>query len=134
VTGERRIPEGLEFREGYAFYHPVGPTSVPAFIAILGGVMEACRDRGAVRLLVDLRDLSHPPLRDADRYDMGAGLAAFWDRSIRLAWIGRADQMDPKRFGVMVATQRGLSLSAGHEDEGEALRWLFLDRDAPPSG
>jgi hypothetical protein len=116
---------GFELRTGYAFYQPEGATNVAGFLQLLEQAMAACRESGATRLLVDARALRHPFLGTHQLFELGSGLAAFWDRDIRLAMVGRSDQIDPERFGRLVAENRGLRYSA-HTTEADALRALLV--------
>jgi hypothetical protein len=115
----------VQFARDHAVWRPVGESTWPAFVEqLLRAVMPACRERLTLRLLVDLTGLQHPPLSVADRYGAAEMLAGEWDRTIRLAVVGRSDQIDPARFGVLVAVNRGLTLRAAL-DEVEALEWLL---------
>jgi hypothetical protein len=117
--------EHFEVKEGYATFRPEGPTTLPAgFLAILAEAMAVCREKGVTRLLVDTRKLTHAPLTTAQRFSFGEGLAAFWDRSMTLALLCRADQLDPERFVTLVAANRGLHVSA-YESEAAALSHLL---------
>jgi hypothetical protein len=116
--------EHFELHKGYATFRPEGPTTVPDFLSLMTQAMEACLQSGVTRLLVDARKLHHVPLETVDRFDLGSGLAAFWDRSITLVLVGRADQIDRDRFAMFVAANRGMRVSV-HEGEAEALSQLL---------
>ncbi|HXB55486.1 MAG TPA: hypothetical protein VN461_11920 [Vicinamibacteria bacterium] len=114
----------FELNENYATFRPEGPATVAAFVSLVHQAMKACQDRGVTRLLVDARQLSHAPLTAVGFFELGSSLAAAWDPHIRLAMVGRPDQIDRERFGVLVAENRGLRYSV-HESEAEALSHLL---------
>src|SRR5258708_351253 len=93
----------FELNEGYATFRPEGPTTVPAFLSLVEQAMKACQESGVRRLLVDARGLSHTRLAAVGFFELGSGLAAFWDPHIRLVMVGRPDQIDREQFGVFVA-------------------------------
>ncbi|HWX24355.1 MAG TPA: hypothetical protein VN083_04905 [Vicinamibacteria bacterium] len=116
--------EHFELHEGYATFRPEGSTTVPGFLSLVAQAMKACLESGVTRLLVDARNVSHLPLAAVEWFQVGSGLAAFWDRDIKLVMVGRPDQIDPERFGVSVAENRGLRYSV-YESEAEALAHLL---------
>lgn len=120
--------EGFELKEGYAVFRPSGPTTVPEFLGLLEQAMQACQFAGTDRLLVNVTQLEHPPLSTTDRFTLGDGLAALWDRRIRLVFVPHAAQRDPQRFAAFVAENRGLRVGI-HANEAAALSWLLSDAD-----
>jgi hypothetical protein len=116
--------EHFELNKGYAVFRPEGPTTVPAFLSLVAQAMEACLQNGVKRLLVDGRKLNHLPLTTVEWFELGSGVAAFWNRDIKLVMVGRPDQIDPERFGCFVAENRGLRVNA-YASEAEALSHLL---------
>ena len=116
--------EHFELHTGYATFRPEGPSTVRGFLSLLAQAMEACHENGVTRLLVDGRNLTHTPFNTVERFELGSGLAAFWDRAIKLAIVGRPDQIDPEQFSRFVAENRGLPHTI-HESEAEALSHLL---------
>jgi hypothetical protein len=112
--------------EGYAVYRPQGAMTIPAFLTMAEAAMKECQNAGANRMLVDIRQLTFPRLLTTiDRFELGNGFAAFWDRRIRVSFLCRSDQVDQEdHFAVLVARNRGLHSSV-HEIEQEALDWLL---------
>lgn len=102
----------------------VGPFSVERFNrqltrAISEAVLAGCR-----RVLVDTTRLTGP-ISLADRYDIavhGADAAA----GFRVSVLAAVDQIEPRRFGVLVANHSRLEVNVSHE-RGAALAWLFRD-------
>jgi hypothetical protein len=116
--------EHFEIKEYYASFDPVGQTPLPSLIALLKRVMTNCQENRVSRLQVNLTRLTHHWLTTPDRYFLAEGLARFWDRSIKLSLICRTDQIDPQRFGQLVASNRGLNISIFTSEE-DGLAWLL---------
>ena len=116
--------QGFELREGYACFRPWGPITPEAYPELLKKAMLACQEHQVTRLLVDVRLLTHRPITDIDRFHIADTLAAFWDRRIKLATVGRTDQIGPERFGILVAKNRGL-YAWDCTSESEALNLLL---------
>ena len=117
-------PAAFDLNEGYASFRPVGPTTMEGFLLLLDQARRACQEQGLTKLLVNATRLSHRPLMTADWFQWGSGLAVLWDRNIRLAMVARTDQIDPDRFGALVAQNRGLHYGLFTNEE-EALGWLL---------
>jgi hypothetical protein len=113
----------ISIEDGYARFSPKGFVTHVSLAALLEQVMAECHEAGHNRLLVDTRALEHAPLSGVDRYEFGAAVAEFWDRSILLAMLVRPDQQDPERFGQKVAQNRGLFVET-FTDEAPAKAWM----------
>jgi len=120
---ETRAPQLISVHEGYARFAPAGPGTVGSLAAVLEHVMQECQTFAQTRLLVNVRSLDFPSLSAVDRYELSETVAGFWDRSILLAMVARADQIDPERFGQKVAVNRGLFVAV-FTDEVPAVEWL----------
>jgi hypothetical protein len=92
-------------------------------------------------LLVDMRPLVMPaPLTLRERFDFAqhAARVAIDARArglvVTLAvFLGTEEQIDPRRFGIVVALNRGAKARAT-TDEAEALAWLGVEQPERPSG
>ena len=113
----------------YATFRPAGPTTAQDLLELLKKTMTACQESRLTRVLVDITRLTHKPFTTIDRFQFASGLAASWDRGIKLAIAGREDQVDQEGFGVLVAKNRGLYVGV-YTSEGEALTWLL--KGGPP--
>jgi hypothetical protein len=116
--------EHFEVNEGYATFRPEGPITVADLLSLWQEALKVCRENAVTRLLIDHRKTTHASLTTVDRFRFSEGLAAFWDREIRLVLLCRPDQIDPERIGVVVAANRGLQVSVV-DSEAEALRHLL---------
>ena len=117
------MSDGLEFKEDYAHFRPTGEFGPSSIVVPLRPAMQACLERGVRKILIDFTQLVHGPMSVMDRFDLGEGIAKFWDRSITIAVLARPDQLDPKRFAKVVAANRGLQVEVFTE-EAEAIRGL----------
>ncbi|QDU30096.1 hypothetical protein ETAA8_52150 [Anatilimnocola aggregata] len=120
-------PDHFEIRGDIAYYRPRGSYAEfrLAVAAVARGMAHAVRQPGVRRMLVNSSELSgFPPPTMMDRYEMGK----LWAESeagsgIHIALVARAELIDPKKFGALVATNRGTSNDVFTNEE-DALRWL----------
>jgi hypothetical protein len=103
----------------------IGATSSPQEIRRqLEELLTLMSGRKPERLLVDFRAISPSAWTTLDRYGMGVlggQLAAYVGR---VACLATSKFVDPQKFGVQVAQNRGLKVDIFTEDV-EALRWLL---------
>ncbi|WP_425614563.1 hypothetical protein NA78x_004436 [Anatilimnocola sp. NA78] len=113
-------------------FRPCGELSEfrQAVEAVAEGIRYAVTQPEIRRLLVDSSGLVGFPLPTMlDRYDMGlAWVKAAGTSSIRMALVARPELIDPKKFGVLVAANRGVAGNV-FDNEAAALAWL----DLPPT-
>jgi len=86
-------------------------------------LLEICREREPKRVLADFTPLSGFS-STVDRYDMGVIGARFAPYVPRAAILVTPDFLDPNKFGVRVAQNRGLNVDV-FIDRGAALAWLL---------
>lgn len=84
-----------------------------------------CRERRPSRLLLDFRALTLP-LTMVDRFEIGSFGEKFQGHVGRVACLARAEQIDPRKFAVTVAQNRGLKVDIFHDGD-QAMRWLLAD-------
>jgi hypothetical protein len=60
----------------------------------------------------------------ADRFYVGEGLEIFLLHGIRVAYVSRPDQQDPKRFGKLVARNQYVNVES-FSDINAAEGWLL---------
>jgi hypothetical protein len=119
------LPDKLEYAEGHATYRPVGDINLPQAIAAITKVVEFCRERLVRRLLIDVTALTglKPPSL-AERYQMVNQWAAAAGGVVKLVIVAPPDLIDPQKFGVTVAKNRGMQGNT-FTSEAEALAWLL---------
>jgi len=96
---------------------------------VLSRAIVYCRENGIRRLLIDTTKLTgFGSLGTAERFAIGERLARDARAAVKVALVGRPEVLDPSRFGMTVARNRGLFLST-FSSESEAWEWL-LDPNA----
>jgi hypothetical protein len=115
--------EHFTVEDGLGCFRPTGPTTAEAFTGLLGKAMAECKAARLRGLLVNGTGLTHPPVTTTDRYTIGTTVVASGDVSLKVAFVGREDQLDPQQFGALVARNRGFQVET-FETEDEALLWL----------
>jgi hypothetical protein len=123
-------PEFFQLADGYAVYRPVANLSLPQVIDRVSETISYSVKEKIPKLLVDTTQLSGltPPLT-WDRFRMGERFArAARGAAIKVVLVALPEMVDPNRFGVTVARNRGL-LANVFTAEPPALAWL-LDPNA----
>lgn len=88
-------------------------------------MLAACEQAGAKKLLLDLARV-RVVLSLQDRYELGNRAGIFARSSIKVAVVAAPGQLDPERFGLVVAKNRGVNALV-FTDEAEAEAWLEKD-------
>jgi hypothetical protein len=122
------LPEGLEFGEGHALFRPGGHVSFQKALDLGSRAIVYCRENGIRRLLIDTTNLTGFGLGTPERFMAGAQLARDAMAAVKIAFVMKPELLDPQRFGIMVARNRGM-FSNAFLTEAEALKWL-LDPNA----
>jgi hypothetical protein len=112
----------MEDRLGH--YRPIGSASFDEAVSRVRAAIAIARSKGARELLVDTTALTGFLSPDTfQRYFAAVAWAAEAAGSLRLAMVARAEMIDPQKFGVTVAANRGL-ISNIFTTEAEARAWL----------
>ena len=118
-------PESFEIAEGYAIYRPIANVSLPEAISLVSQAITFAKNSQIRRLLVDSTKLTgFDSIGTVDRYKMAEEFADAGKFSVRLALVARAELIDPQRFGITVARNRGLDVDV-FTSEAKALAWLL---------
>jgi CheY-like chemotaxis protein len=117
----------VEARRG--LYRPVGVVEFDEVVALVrAAIAAACRHR-LRDLLVDTTALSGFPSPDAfERFLAAVEWAEEARAGVRMAMVAAAEMIDPHRFGVLIATTRGL-VSNIFTTEAQARAWLDARAD-----
>jgi hypothetical protein len=110
-------------------YRPVGRVSFEQTSTLVRAAIARARSSRLEELLVDTTALiGFPPPETVDRYFAVRDWASEAGGRLRLAIVARAEMIDPWKFGVTVAANRGL---AGNifTTEAEARAWLDAGTD-----
>jgi hypothetical protein len=116
--------DGFVLEGSAGLYRPVGVVSFKKAVALVRAAIAAARRNQARDLLVDVTGLTGFPSPDSlQRFTAAVEWATEAHGSVRLAMVARAEMIDPSRFGVTVAANRGL-VSNIFATEVEARAWL----------
>jgi hypothetical protein len=83
-----------------------------------------CRLANLNRLLVDVTR-ARMPLSTLDKFEMGRRAVTFGRHGIQVAVVATPDQIDPHRFGELVAINRGVNIRLFTETRA-AEEWLMM--------
>jgi hypothetical protein len=85
-------------------------------------IAEQCNLADRNKLLLDFTG-AHGPISFADRYFLGENARAFARHGLKVVSLARADQVDPRKFGELVARNRGVNLRT-FTDVSSAEQWF----------
>lgn len=126
-------PVGFTFEGRRGFYRPVGSVSFDEVVARVRAAIEVACAKQARDLLVDTTSLTGFPSPDTfQRFLAVVEWAEEAMGRLRLAMVARAQMIDPQKFGVTVAANRGL-VSNIFPSAAEAIAWLDAKRDMTSS-
>ena len=118
------MPDRLENKKGLWTYRPAGKHSLVEAVALVSGAIAYCRGSGVTELLVDVTDLTDLPMPTlVDRFLMVQDWAEVGKGAVNVVLIADATHIHPRKFGVMAATDAGLTAEA-FASEREAVDWL----------
>ncbi len=122
-------PPGLGLEEGYAIFRMEGNLRFREAVDRACAAITWCREREVRRLLIEstgLTGFDNPGTEE--RFLLGEAFARAGQAAVKVAIVARPEFMDPERFGVTVARNRGL-FAQGFASREDALAWL-LDPNA----
>jgi hypothetical protein len=120
----------LEGRCG--LYRPVGSVSFDEAVALVSAAIAATRRNQGQDILVDTTALTgFPSPNTIQRFFAAVEWAAEASGCLHLAMVARAEMIDPEKFGVTVAANRGL-VSNIFTTEALARAWLAALRGRGP--
>jgi len=83
------------------------------------------RQQGIQKLLIDTTQWTgHGSPSTLDRYHLASAFTEASGRTVKMSMVVRPELMDPEKFEVVVATNRGLSGNV-FDSEKAALDWLL---------
>ncbi len=120
--------DGCVVADGRGLYRPAGSISFDNVVALVRAAIAEARKHQARDLLVDTTALTGFPSPDTfQRFLAAVDWSHEAQGGIRLAMVAREEMIDPEKFGVTVAINRGL-VSNIFTSELLAQAWL----DAKP--
>lgn len=121
------MPIQLEFEEhpDYLYVRFTGPGQVQELDGLFATIIGRCRQLQLRKCVCDITGVQIV-LSTTERYLMGRSTGAFGQAGIKVAAVARADWIDPKRFGELVAQNAGARLQVFTE-VSVALAWLLAE-------
>jgi hypothetical protein len=119
------VADDLHYAEGHAVYRLVGEVTLQVAVAGITQAIELCHQHQAKRLLIDATALTGAQSPSViDRYEIVTQWASVAKGRIKIAIVLRPELIDPQRFDITVARNRGLQFDT-FASEAEALAWLL---------
>jgi hypothetical protein len=113
----------LEEIIGYLAVRFTGAGTVEEAWRQFEAIAERCESANKNKLLLDFTEVQ-AEISLADRYFFGERTKIFARHASKVAAVGRPDQLDPRRFGEMVAQNRWVNVRAFTNPE-DAAKWLL---------
>jgi hypothetical protein len=120
-----KAPENFEALEGYCCYRLSGHGSLAEAASKVIEVIIFAREQGMPKLLIDTTKWTgHQNPDTLERYSVASAFAEAARSRVKLAMVVRPEMMDPEKFEVVVAKNRGL-IGNVFDSEKDALAWLL---------
>ena len=120
-----KAPEHFEVMEDYCCYRLSGHGPLAEAASKVMEVITFARKQGLRKLLIDTTKWTgHASPDTLERYTVAAAFAKAASSAMKLAMVVRPEMMDPDKFEVMVATNRGMNGNV-FASEKDALAWLL---------
>ena len=120
-----KAPAGFRAGKTYASYRPKRQVTFQGAIDLIAAGISFARENRIGRLLVDGTKLTgFGPPDTVEGFRMAVQFVSAADSRVKVALLARAELIDPDRFGVTVARNRGLLVDV-FESEADALAWLL---------
>jgi hypothetical protein len=124
--------DGFVLEGGRGIYRHVGSVSFDEAVALVRTAIALARSNQVRDLLVDTTALTgFPSPNTFERFLAAVEWAKEARGNLRLAMVARAEMIDPHKFGVTVAANRGLESNIFTTDV-EARAWLDAGRGRGP--
>ena len=120
-----KAPEHFEVMEGYCCYRLSGHGSLAEAASKIIEAITFSREQGLRNLLIDATNWTgHESPTTLERFIVAEKFTEAARAAVKLAMVVRPEMMDPDKFEVMVATNRGLVGNVFDSDK-DALAWLL---------
>jgi hypothetical protein len=121
-------PEHFIAEKDFAAYRPAGAFTLPEAIELVRQAIAFTREHQIPKLLINTTQLTgYGTLGTLERFQIAETWAKEASAAIIAAIVAREDQIDPHRFGLTVARNRGLHGEI-FTSETDALAWLLAQR------
>jgi hypothetical protein len=120
-----KTPEHFEIMEAYSCYRLSGHGSLAAAPSKVIEAITFSRKQGIRKLLIDTTKWTgHDKPGTLERFTVAQEFAEAARSAVKMAMVARPELMDPRKFEVTVATNRGL-IGNVFDSEKDALAWLL---------
>ena len=120
-----KAPEHFEVMEGYCCYRLTGRGPLAEAANKVIEVITFSREQGMRKLLIDTTSWTgHASPDTLERFTVVQACAEAARSAVKLAMVVRPEMMDPEKFEVTVAKNRGL-VGNVFDSEKDALAWLL---------
>ena len=120
-----KAPEHFEVMEGYCCYRLSGHGRLAEAASKVIEVITFSREQGMRNLLIDTTGWTgHASPDTLERFNVAQAFADAARSVVKLAMVVRPEMMDPEKFEVTVAINRGL-VGNVFDSEKDALAWLL---------
>jgi hypothetical protein len=120
-------PDEVEIQErtGYLEVRMFGKFVLERFNQNISRVSTACRELKLGFFLIDVSKMQGEPTL-SERFELSSH-AAVAASKLKVAMLVAPEQLEPRKFGVLVARNRGLTVDA-FTSRREALKWLLAPK------
>ena len=120
-----KAPEHFEVMEGYCCYRLSGQGPLAEAAGKVIQAIDYSREQKMRNLLIDTTNWTgHKSPDTMERYNVAQAFAYAARSAVKLAMVVRPEMMDPDKFEVTVARNRGL-VGNVFNSEKDALAWLL---------
>ena len=124
----------LIIENSYAIFRPSCEVSFREGVALVSEALRHCVKCKISSIIINTTGLTgFKPPDTMDRYSMGEEWAMAGAGSVIVAVVARPELIDPQRFGLIVARNRGQSAEVFTSEE-EAVAWLLKLSNAQSTG
>jgi hypothetical protein len=117
--------QDFEVMDGYCCFRVKGHGSLGEAASKIINVLTFCKNNGMRKLLIDTTPWTgHNSPDTLERYTFATAFAEAARYAVKVAMVVRPEMMDPEKFEVTVATNRGLTGNV-FDSEQDALAWLL---------
>jgi hypothetical protein len=113
----------MEQMPGYLAVRFIGAGAPGEVTAQFDSIVEYCRRAKSDRLLIDTTGYD-VKVSVTDRFRLGERLRVFAGQGIKVVFVSRPEQLDPRKFGALVAQNRGVTADV-FTDLQSAEAWLL---------
>jgi len=123
IGGKLKAQYQIEEMAGYLAARFIGTGTLEEVGQEFEPIAEHCKRTNNNNLLIDFRRV-YANISLADRYFLGERTQIFAHYGLKVAFVGRPEQHDPRRFGEIVSQNRWVNLHV-FTDVQSAEEWLL---------